>query len=277
MQVPDLVEACRKYMCNTLNSCEPSWAWVVFTIAQQLDMEDLVKAAAIELTCAALTDNDWVAHASVAIKASDFSAAVQLEGIWGGISKAVHAAKDPSHALLVVLLMRLNQLAGDTGSDTNPDVDSDSLLQPLEDNAIVALLKRVDWDALHHVEINALSSQARSYKATAAADFVKDALLQQVCQRGMKVRSGLVPPDALPPGQPAAQYLAAWVDADSLVPTSSSWVEVPCIGVYGGVKSGSIDITLKVEYKPSSDGFPPGGEFNPQKRSQASAPCFSSW
>jgi hypothetical protein len=245
-----------------MKSCSPGWCWVVFTVALVLNRHDLMKAAAIELACAALTSPvmEVVTAASVALRASDSEVKNQLELLWKGISKAVHEAKAPSEALLVVLLMRMNQFIKD-GSNfnslTGTAYSSLDTLQPLGDSSIVELLKLVKWERLHHVEINALLSQAASYKTTAAAEFVKNALASQVCQRSLGDRSGLVAVEGLPLGQSsAARYLAAWVDMGDITkpqPTGGRTVAIATKGVAHHVKSGSIDIRILVKCKPSKD------------------------
>ena len=284
MQISPLVEACRLYMCDTLKDCEPAWAWAVFTIAQQLEsLEDVVKAAASELVCAALTKDSCVSKASAAIRrgTSGSSSAVQLsnqlECVREGISRAVHGAKNPSQALLVVLLMRLYQLADDetssSSSAANADLqllgdDGDQLasdetssssiaanadLQLLGDDGILALLKLVKWDALHHVEVSALLSQSRSYKAGAAAAYVKEQLLQQTLNR--MLQDSALKMDSLPPGQPNLQYLAGWVKSSDMnnLPAQAnanavvSRENLPVTGIATGLKSDRIKVQIWVQ------------------------------
>jgi hypothetical protein len=230
-------------------------------------MHDLVRAAAIELAAAALTNPDsaLVTADSVAIKASDSEVTNQLDLLWKGIIKAANEARNPSEALLVVLLMRLDQFSVVDSSTLSSSLTPggygsslDSLQQPLGDSSIVELLKLVKWGSLHHVEINALLSQAASYKTTAAAEFVKNALASQVCQRGFGDRTGLVAVEGLPPGQSsAARYLAAWVEIGDIVATPSAasgdWVEIAVKGVAYSVKSGSIEIGTSVQYKAAAE------------------------
>ena len=252
------MEACRQYMCNTLKDCKPAWAWAVFTIAQQLQsFEDVVKAAAMELTGAALTNTAFISKASVAVcrGAAGSSPALelrnQLECVREGISRAVHRAKNPSQALLVVLLMRLDQVADDETSSTS--AANAGLQLQLVDAAIVAMLKLVKWDALHHLEINALSSQSRSYKATAAAAYVKEQLLRQTMFR--LLQDSALKMDSLPPGQPDLQYLAGWVksaDMKSLPAETSAGTSScrcpPMTGNTAGLKSGSIEVKILMQF-----------------------------
>jgi hypothetical protein len=224
-------------------------------------MHDLMKAAAVRLACAALTSpsNTVVTQASVAIQASDPEVMNQLEDLQMGISQAVHGARNPSEALLVVLLMRMNQLVDSTTiSSLDGAGHGQEGLQALGDSTVVELLKHVRWENLHDVEINVLFSQAASYKSTPASDYMKNALMKQMCQRVLGVGSGSVMVlHALPPGQLAFQYLAAWVDIDDIIatrPASTNWEAIAVKGSAGPVKSGSIDIHILVGYKVS----PPG-------------------
>jgi hypothetical protein len=218
-QVTELVKACRHYMLITLGSSKPAWAWVVFTIAHQLNMEDLSAAAAVRLTSAALVSKSWVTKASIAVKALESNPRLQLQVLSAGISKATYGAMVISQALLVVLLMRLNQLGpagGSTGGSSSSSSNNTAgklteLLPFLHDECILSLLKLVKWDTMHYTELTALSSQSRSYRPTAAAAYVKDQLLQQLMVMMMQGPGVSLTMDGLPPGQPNVQYLTGWV------------------------------------------------------------------
>ena len=264
MQIPSLVEACGKYMLDTLESCKPSWAWVIFTIAQQLQsitMQIVKRAAAVELVSAALTNNIGDAAiltaASIAIKEAGPSPAAQLSCIEEGISKAVCGAKNPSQAFLVVLLMRLDQLvaAADVIVGSNGESSSSSTtaqLLPLNQEEIIALLKLVKWDSLHNVELATLSSQADSYKhATSAATYMRSILEKRSRERLTWVA------EKLPQGQSTLQYLAGWLETADLMNeapvrrddgSSGPWINLPVSGATRGLKCGNIEVSLLVQY-----------------------------
>jgi hypothetical protein len=110
--VDALLGACCKYLTDTLKNCTPPWAWLVFTVAQQLSKKELMAAAATQLACKALTEDSCIAHCSAALSALGVGSQELLKVLQFGVSKAVHGAA-ASEALLLVLLMRLDQLADD--------------------------------------------------------------------------------------------------------------------------------------------------------------------
>ena len=107
-----LLDACCKYLADSLKQCTAPWAWLVFTIAHQLHKKDLMTAAATQLASKALTDNSCITHCSAALRAMERNPKELLKVLRAGVSSAVHGAT-PSEALLLVLLMRLDQLADD--------------------------------------------------------------------------------------------------------------------------------------------------------------------
>ena len=240
-----MLDGCRYYMQSTLHGSTAHWAYFIFTLAYQLGMRDLYEEALQVLATGACSEDSYIRPLSAALLTRGGPLADHLAVLRSAISSLLRGAI-ASDALLVVLIMRLDQLAGGSNCPTSPAFQDAAAPTPpskrrkimpadtvsdgqtfdgvvpvgeatnssstsstfLPEAMTAALLDLVRWDTLHQAEIKALTSQAATYpRSTAAAKRLRQHFLPQQALAWLGKSS-----DSLPKGQPSAKHLACWLD-----------------------------------------------------------------
>ena len=240
-----MVSGCQWYMSRTLTGSTARWSFFIFTLAHQINMKEITSAALRWLAEMALTDSSYLTPLSAALAAWGRPPEEQLAVLASGLHAAARGAAI-SEALLVVLIMRLDQLAGATQAPavaratfeaaaaakrrrtmvdptgrTEGSMDQNSItaaeeapssLQVLSECGTAAMLELVQWETIHQAEIRALTSQAASYiKSSLAAERLRQHFLPQQAFAWLSR-----PLDSLPVGQDhTADYLACWLDTSA--------------------------------------------------------------
>ena len=243
MQIRDLVRACHQYMEESLKDASGPWASVLFCVASEMRIPSLMTNSANQLASKALTCNSSITPLSAALRMLDDNGQQEalLSTLQCGISTAVMGAV-PSEALLVVMIMRLDQLAGcvagqtssssshtlSTNSSTGESTTTSSSrsrsssssstcrMGPLlHEESLVDLLGLVNWESLQPAELKALFSQSASYdRKTQAAGKVREHLANEaavrLCTPGTSLESPEPKQQAHESVVTADNYLAVW-------------------------------------------------------------------
>ena len=250
-------------MLDSLGESSQDWAWAVSVAGHVLADTELIGAAVAELARHALKGNAALPLLSAALSFLASHPQQQLEQLKKGIRQAVGGC-EPSELLLVVLLLRLDQLApvrdcaatskskGKSKKDHSAAAGGAAQAR-LEEQQLADLLQQVDWGSLKPAELTVLGSLLLSCKDdTAALQLVKVSLLEQSAAALVPAASSDEEEEEQEEGKEGkagTSYLATWYPSSVHRPPGS--VDG---AVMGRIKSFAIDVRVEL-------GMREGGEY----------------
>ena len=247
---------------SQLGDASPNWTSAVFLAGHILSDAELLEAALSDLADSALTENGSVPLLSSALSYLGDKPQQQLEYLRAGIKQSVRGC-EPSEVLLVVLLLRLDQLgenvaeSGETqgpgkrrrqaAPTTGAAVAAKAAAEEhrLDEQQVAALLQQVAWGTLQPAEMKALGSLVNSCdRKTAGLQLVKECLLQRFTEVTCvdKVPALHKLKQQKRAGKKSAKYLAVWYPTDHDQPEA----EGPFGCRVGRIKSFGLTVELKV-------------------------------
>lgn len=246
-----MLEACHRYLSDSVASAGPDWAWLTYNATHALGMTDAADGVAVEVAAQALTQRAFLPLLS-ALLALQSRSNSRLKLLRAGIGRRVRGA-GASEALLVVVLLQLDQfVAGDAALRTTLEPSTPGYenscgdwsgsawqqdqqqqqhgdcsgsggegcsggaapLPQLPEAALLSLLGCVDWDSLHAAEVVALTSQAGGVRCrTPCVASIERALLQQAAWRMVQRWDSSSRPAA---GAQVARYAAGSLEVATL-------------------------------------------------------------
>ena len=236
----ELVDACKAYLQYSMRTGSPEWLWAVACIANALSYQGVLSAAISKLTAKDATDHTASTPLASAVRLLDAlsaaderaRAAQQVRLLRKGVGEACGSMRTPPEVLVVVIIMRMDQVAAgrpltrdsgvyrqesnnkkrhcssigstnSTGKNSSSSSSSSSQEWPeVPDELILSLLKVIDWANLEPPELAALYNQTKSFShRTPAAEYVCSQLLKFSVGSLMQPEQGVI-----------ADNLAGWVE-----------------------------------------------------------------